>query len=66
MGGCPVKNGRNWTMEEIHVAVMRGPHESSLAEEAIAHLAAEAKEKWYQTRHGWYAMKLLKVICQQK
>ena len=44
-GGCPVKTGRNWTKEEIHAAVMRGPHESALSDEAIAHFAAEAKEK---------------------
>ena len=44
-GGCPVKTGRNWTKEEIHAAVMRGPHESALAEKAISHFASEAKEK---------------------
>ena len=41
--GCPVKTGRNWTKEEINASVMRGPHESALAEEAISHFAAEAK-----------------------
>ena len=41
--GCPVNTGRNWTKEEIHAAVMRVPHYSNLAEEAIAHFAAEAK-----------------------
>ena len=30
-GGCLVKTGRNWTKEEIHKEVMRGPHESDLA-----------------------------------
>ena len=40
-----MKTGRNWTKEEIHAAVMRGPHESALSDEAIAHFAAEAKEK---------------------
>ena len=45
MGGCPVKTGCNWTKEEIHAAMMRGPHESALTEEAISHFAAEAKEK---------------------
>ena len=39
-GGCSVKTGRNWTKEEIHVAVMRGPHESALEEEVIAHFSA--------------------------
>ena len=43
--GCPVKTDQNWSKEEIHAAVMRGPHESDLAEEAISHLASEAKEK---------------------
>ena len=43
--GCPVKIGRNWTKEEINAEVMRGPHESALPEEAIAHFAAKAKEK---------------------
>ena len=43
MEGCPVNTGRNWTKEEIHVAVIRGPHESPLSEEAIAHFSAEAK-----------------------
>ena len=42
-GGCPIKTGQNWTKEEIHAAVMRGPHESALAEEAIDHFSAEAK-----------------------
>ena len=42
-GGCPVKTGKNWAKEEIHAAVMRGPHESALAEEAISHFFAEAK-----------------------
>ena len=43
--GCPVKTGLNWNKEEIHAAVMRVPHKSALAEEAISHFAAEAKEK---------------------
>ena len=36
-GGFPLKTGQHWTKEEIHAAVMRGPHESALAKEAIAH-----------------------------
>ena len=43
--GCPVKTDRNRTKEDIHSAVIRGPHESALVEEAIYHFAAEAKEK---------------------
>ena len=41
--GCPVKTGQNCTSEDIIAAVMRGPHESDLSEEEIAHFAAEAK-----------------------
>ena len=44
-GECPVKTVRNWNKEEIHAAVMRGPHESYLAEEAINNFTAESKEK---------------------
>ena len=44
-GGCPIKTGRNCTKEEICAAVMRVPHESALSEKAIAHFAAESKEK---------------------
>ena len=43
--GCPVKTGRNWTKEEINVAVMRVPHELDLSEKAIAHFSAEARGK---------------------
>ena len=39
------KTGQNLTKEEIHTAEMRGPQESALAEEAISHFAAEAKEQ---------------------
>ena len=44
-GGCPVKTGRNCTKEEIHATVTRGPNESAMIEETIAHFAAEEKEK---------------------
>ena len=64
--GCPVKNGRNWTKEEINAAVMRVPHESDLSEEAIDHFTAEAKKKWHRIKHVWYAIKISKVISQQK
>ena len=37
--------GKKRTKEEIHEAEMRGLHKSALAEEAIAHFAAEAKGK---------------------
>ena len=44
-GGCPVKTGRDWTREEIHAAVARGPHVSALSTEALEHFAAESAEK---------------------
>ena len=44
-GGCPIKTGRYWNKEEIHVAVIRVPHESALADDTIAHFTAEAKGK---------------------
>ena len=40
---CPVKTGGNRNKEDINAAVMRGPHESALSEEAISHFTAEAK-----------------------
>ena len=45
MGGCPINTGQNFTKEEIHAEVMRGPHESALSEEAIYNFTAETKEK---------------------
>jgi len=44
-GGCPLKTGHNWTKNEIHAAVMRGPHKADMSDKAIAHFAVEAKEK---------------------
>ena len=49
-GGCPVKNGQNFTKEEIHATLMRGPNDSDLIEEEIYHFAAEAKEKMAQNQ----------------
>ena len=54
-GGFPVNTGRNWTKVEIHAVVMRGPHESALAEEAISHFTPEAKEK--------VASKQARLVC---
>ena len=31
-GGCPVNTGHNWTKEEIHAAVVRGPNDFALAD----------------------------------
>ena len=43
--GCPVMPGRDWTVEEIEAAVMRGPHVSALEPEAIEQLAGELEHK---------------------
>jgi hypothetical protein len=43
--GCPTKTGQPWTMDEMWVAMARGPHWSALSPEAVAHFAAEAEEK---------------------
>ena len=43
--GCPAMTGREWTREEMMAAVERGPHESSLTDDAIQHFAAEVLEK---------------------
>ena len=51
---CPVKTGQNWTKEEIHTEVMRGPHESALADDAITHFATEEKGKVASNGHFWY------------
>ena len=51
---------QNWTKEEIHAAVMRGTHNSALAEEAIAHFAAEAKEKEASNQAHLVCYKLFK------
>ena len=43
-----------------------GPHESALAEEAISHFAAEAKEKLASNEARMVCYKISKVIYQQK
>ena len=42
-GGFSINSGRNCTKEEIHAAVMRGPHESALEDKYIGHFDYEAK-----------------------
>jgi hypothetical protein len=37
--GCPTRTGKPWTKAEMWEAVERGPHQSSLSPEAIAHFA---------------------------
>ena len=60
MGGCPVKTGRNCTKKEIHAAVMRGPRESALAEEAISYFTAESKEKAASNQASLVCYEILK------
>ena len=43
--GCPTRTGRPWTKVEMQEAVDRGPHQSALSKEAIAHFRAEVDEK---------------------
>ena len=43
--GCPTRTGKPWTKSEMWEAVERGPHQSSLSPEAIAHFAEESAEK---------------------
>ena len=43
--GCPTRTGTPWNMDKIWDAVARGPHQSVLSPEALAHFAEEAAEK---------------------
>ena len=43
--GCPTKTGYPWTKDKMWQAVARGPHQSSLSPETIAHYTVESKEK---------------------
>ena len=43
--GCPVRTGQQWTKEMLWEAVERGPHQSALTPEALAHFAEEARVK---------------------
>jgi hypothetical protein len=49
---CPTQMGNSWTKEEIWEVLKRGPHQSALMPEAIAHFAEVAAEKvrTYQAR----------------
>ena len=44
-GGCPAKTGRQWTIEEMHAAVARGPHVSALDPDAISYMKGEIDQK---------------------
>jgi hypothetical protein len=43
--GCPTNTGCPWKREEMQEAIDRGPHQSALSEEAIAHFKVEVNEK---------------------
>ncbi len=43
--GCPTCTGKPWTRDEMWEVVARGPHQSALSPEALAHFAEEAAEK---------------------
>ena len=43
--GCPVQTGADWTAEQLQAAVDKGPHSSTLEEDAIAQIQVEAREK---------------------
>ena len=43
--GCPVDTGPDWSIEQIKVALERGPHLSALSPAAIKFLSEEATEK---------------------
>jgi hypothetical protein len=45
MFGCPTRTGKPWSKNDMWEAVARGPHQSALSPEAIAHFEAEAAEK---------------------
>jgi hypothetical protein len=43
--GCPMRTGHSWSKDNMQEAINRGPHQSALAEEAIAHFKAEVDKK---------------------
>jgi hypothetical protein len=43
--GCPAMTRKQWTQAQIIAAIERGPHQSATTPKALAHFAAEAKEK---------------------
>jgi hypothetical protein len=43
--GCPTRMGKPWLKQEMWEAVARGPHQSSLSPEALAHFTEESIEK---------------------
>lgn len=50
--GCPAMTGKDWTVEQMEAAIVRGPHESALCPEAIAHFQERRlKRKWRLVKH---------------
>ncbi len=43
--GFPTMTGRDWTLEKIQAVINRGPHQSALETEAIAHFKEEVRNK---------------------
>jgi hypothetical protein len=43
--GCLARMGCNWTLSKIQAAINRGPHQSALEPEAIAHFEVEVRDK---------------------
>ena len=43
--GCPTMTGALWTVLQMEQGIARGPHKSALTEPAMAHFAAEVREK---------------------
>jgi hypothetical protein len=43
--GCPTRTSRDWTLSKIQAAIHRGPHQSALKPEAIAHFKVEVQDK---------------------
>jgi hypothetical protein len=43
--GCPTRTGKPWTKDEMWEAVEKGPHQSSLSPDALAHFAEESVAK---------------------
>ena len=43
--GCPTQTGKPWTKDEMWEAVEKGPHQSSLSPNALAHFAEESVAK---------------------
>lgn len=53
-GGCPVKTGQPWTIDQITAAIDRGPHLPALTPEAIEHAGKEVEDKVQQGHAEWW------------